>query len=64
MTSETRKMFEIIHENCKKQREFNKKHTKRMKTETIINNILMVFGSGIFLFGIMFLVAVIENCKF
>ncbi len=62
--TETQIMFEKIHENNKKQREFNKKRAKKIKKQNIINNIFMFVGSATFMFGLMFLINVVENLKF
>ena len=64
MTIETKEMLEMIHANNKKQREFNKKRTKKIKKQNIINNIFMFVGSATFMFGLMFLINVVENLKF
>ena len=64
MTIETKEMFEIIHANNKKQREFNKRRAKKIKKQNIINNIFMFVGSATFMFGLMFLINVVENLKF
>lgn len=62
--TETQIMFEKIHENRKKVREFNIKRVKRQKKQAIIDNVVMFLGSSIFLIGIMTFIAVIESMKF
>ncbi len=62
--TESQKMLEIIHQNCKNQREFNKKRAKKIKKQNIINDIFIFFGSATFILGLMFLINVVENLKF
>lgn len=62
--TETQIMFEKIHENCKIQREFNKKRAKRQKKQAVIEDIVMFLASSTFLIGIMTFIAVIESMRF
>lgn len=53
-------MMNIIHENHLKSRNKTVKSTKI----TVLDKILITFGTGIFLLGLMYLIAIIENLKF
>ena len=62
--AENQKMEEIIKENKLKVQEFNKKRNRKQWKEALLTNALMILGSSTFTFGLMFLVAIIENLKF
>lgn len=62
--TETQIMFEKIHENRKKVREFNIKRAKKQKKQAIVDNIIMFLGSSIFMIGLLTFVAVIESMRF
>lgn len=62
--TETQIMFEKIHENQKRVREFNIKRKKKQKRQTIIDDIVMFLVSSTFLIGVMTFIAVIELMKF
>lgn len=62
--TETERMFEIIHQNNKKQRVFNRKRAKKMKKQEIIDYAFMFLGSSIFMIGIMTFIAMIESLRF
>lgn len=57
---ENRKMNEIIKNNKVKVT----KVIKKKKANKVLNYVLYFLSCGIFLFGLMFLIAVIENLKF
>lgn len=61
---ENQKMDEIIKENYKRTTEFNKKRKKKEWKNAILTNVLMTVASSTFVFGLMFLVSVIENLRF
>lgn len=54
---ENEKIENAIHENYKKSR-------KIYKQNTFFDYLLLFLGASVFLFGLMFLIAVIENLKF
>lgn len=54
---ENEKIENAIHENYKKSR-------KVYKQNTFLDYLLLFLGASVFLFGLMFLIAVIENLKF
>lgn len=62
--TETQIMFEKIHENQKRVREFNIKRKKKQKRQAIIDTITMFLASSIFMIGIMTFIAMIESLKF
>lgn len=57
---ENKKMDEIIKNNKTKVR----KVIKKKKANKVLNYIFSFIACGTFLFGLMFLIAVIENMKF
>lgn len=63
-TEEDRQMMEIIKDNCLKTRIENKKKSKKVKRDEIIMYIIMFVSSSIFMIGLMYFIAVIENLKF
>lgn len=63
-TEEDKEMMKIIRENHFRVQKLNQKRAKYMKRETIINNIMLVVGSGIFFIGLMCFIALIENLRF
>ena len=63
-TEEDRQMMEIIKDNCLKTRIENEKKSKKLKRNEIIMYIMMFVSSGIFMIGLMYFIAVIENLKF
>ena len=62
--TESQKMLEIIHQNCKNQRIKNVARAKKKRKKEIVNNILIFLTSSIFMFGLLFLISVIENMRF
>lgn len=54
---ENEKIENAIHENYKQSR-------KIYKQNTFFDYLLLFLGASVFLFGLMFLIAVIENLKF
>lgn len=61
---ENQKMDEILKINQVKMRNFNITRAMKNKRDTIITNIMMMTGCSVFVFGLMFLIAVIENLRF
>lgn len=70
-TKEDQKMNQIIKENKIKTRKFNEERNRKAKSKRKLDKIenfmiYSIFGilSGLSMFGIMFLIAIIENLKF
>lgn len=61
---ENNKMNEILRINQVKVRSFNIARAKKNKRDKIITNVLMMASSSIFIIGLMYLIAVIENLRF
>ena len=70
-TKEDQKMNQIIKENKIKTRKLNEERDRKAKSERRLDKIenfmiYLTFGilSGLSMFGVMFLIAIIENLKF
>lgn len=70
-TKEDQKMNQIIKENKIKTRKLNEERDRKAKSKRKLDKIenfmiYLIFGilSGLSMFGIMFLIAIIENLKF
>lgn len=70
-TKEDQKMNQIIKENKIKTRKLNEERNRKAKSKRKLDKIenfmiYSIFGilSGLSMFGIMFLIAIIENLKF
>ena len=70
-TKEDQKMNQIIKENKIKTRKLNEERNRKAKSKRKLDKIenfmiYLIFGilSGLSMFGIMFLIAIIENLKF
>lgn len=59
--TESQRMLEILHENKKKIREEKLNKKKESKLDTILSYVVLGIATTIFVFGIMALIAVIEN---
>ncbi len=59
--TESQRMLEILHENKKKIREEKLNKKKESKLDTILSYVVLGIATTIFAFGIMALIAVIEN---
>ena len=57
-------MIDIIHKNCKKQRQINIKKYEQRKKEQFKHNIFMFIASGVLFTGLIYLISVIENMRF
>ncbi len=59
--TESQRMLEILHENKKKIREEKLNKKKESKLDTVLSYVILGIATTIFAFGIMALIAVIEN---
>ena len=59
--TESQRMLEILHENKKKIREEKLNKKKESKLDTVLSYVVLGIAATIFAFGIMALIAVIEN---
>ena len=64
MSIETKKMFEIIHENQKKARAFNIKRAKKQRRQEIKDNAIIFLASAIFMIALLTFISMIEMLKF
>lgn len=62
--TETLEMMEILHQNKINVRKFNYFKNKKNKKEQLENYITISIVSCLFFFGIMYLLAIVENLPF
>ena len=62
--NETMKMIDILNDNKIKQRKLNIEKAKKHKKDLLFTKIFLSVGSLIFIFGLMFLISVIERWTF